>query len=198
MQSTCIQKNKFRTLKTEHHESINIEFLRKDTISYSEDLEQAVKLINKVYEVAESGLWASGTQRTSLRELAELIELNQIIVAKCKSRVVGCLRLQHMTSSFQFGMLAVDLNYRNLGIGKGLIDFAEEVALSSNAPQMTLKILTPKNEIYPQKEELKIWYKKLGYQYIGNRNAVEHEPILATLLAKECLFEEYIKQLNLN
>ena len=38
-------------------------------------------LINRVYEVAEAGLWRDGATRTTASELAELIRAQQIAVA---------------------------------------------------------------------------------------------------------------------
>src|SRR5215510_15457098 len=52
---------------------------------------QLAALVNSVYAVAEEGLWADGTPRTTPAEMARLIAAGQIAVARTGEGVVGAV-----------------------------------------------------------------------------------------------------------
>src|SRR3954451_11073220 len=56
-------------------------------------------LINRVYKVAEDGLWTDGAARTSPAEVAELTRAGEIVVARMAGRLAGSVRVRSATSS---------------------------------------------------------------------------------------------------
>jgi len=82
-------------------------------------------LVNRVYAVAEEGLWADGAPRTTPAEMAELVAAGQIAVARAQERIVGAVRIQRLDSTEgEFGMLVADPAHRGTGVGRELVRFA--------------------------------------------------------------------------
>ena len=89
-------------------------------------VDQLAALVNRVYAVAEEGLWADGTLRTTPERLAELISAGHIAVAWADERVVGIVQLQRLdTGEGEFGMLVADPGHRGQGVGRELVRFVE-------------------------------------------------------------------------
>ena len=107
-------------------------------------------LINRVYRVSEDGLWKDATfQRTCAEEVSDLIRKGEIVLARAgTSRVVlGCVQsrmLDEKPTTGSFGMLVVDPDQRNRGIGKRLIEEAEKLARSRGADTMQVRQPPPK------------------------------------------------------
>ena len=154
-------------------------------------------LINDVYEVAESGLWRDGATRTTPSELAELIRAGQIAVATRDGRVVGSVRVHDVADdTSEFGMLVAAPDQRGTGVGRALIDFAEQHNRERGRRAMQLELLLPREWQHPTKEFLKAWYGRLGYRLIRTTTIDDSYPHLAPLLATPCDFAIYEKPLQ--
>ena len=114
------------------------------------DVQGLTDLINRVYRVSEDGLWKDATfQRTCAEEVSDLIRKGEIVLARAgTSRVVlGCVQsrlLDEKPTTGSFGMLVVDPDQRNRGIGKRLIEEAEKLARSRGADTMQVRQPPPK------------------------------------------------------
>jgi GNAT superfamily N-acetyltransferase len=147
-------------------------------------------LVNRVYGVAEAGLWQDGKSRTSEAQLRELIEAGEIAAATGADGLVGCVRVRELEPGVgEFGMLAVDPPRQGAGIGGALLDFAERHARERGATAMRLQLLVPRDGTHPSKIELDRWYGRRGYRPI-DRRAVEALP-----LAVPCDFVVYERPL---
>ena len=91
-------------------------------------VDQLNALINGVYASAERGLWRDGATRTTPTEIAELIAAGQIAVATTRDgHIVGSVHVHQITDdASEFGMLVAAPDRRGVGIGRHLIDFAEQ------------------------------------------------------------------------
>ena len=97
-------------------------------------------LVNRVYAVAEEGLWADGAPRTTPAEMAELIAAGQIAVARAEERIVGAVRIQRLASSEgELGMLVADPAHRGTGVGRELVRFAERWGREQGLDTMQLE-----------------------------------------------------------
>jgi GNAT superfamily N-acetyltransferase len=154
-------------------------------------------LINDVYEIAESGLWRDGATRTTPSELAERIRAGQIAVATRDGRVVGSVRVHDVADdTSEFGMLVAAPDQRGTGVGRALIDFAEQHNRERGRRAMQLELLLPREWQHPTKEFLKAWYGRLGYRLIRTTTIDDGYPHLAPLLATPCDFAIYEKPLQ--
>ena len=151
-------------------------------------------LVNSVYAVAEEGLWADGTPRTTPEKMAELIAAGQIAVARADERIVGAVRVQRLdTGEGEFGMLVADPAHRGQGVGRELVRFAERWSRERGLDTMQLEVLVPRQWSHPSKEFLKAWYARIGYRPVRTGQFEKSYPELAPLLATPCDFVIYHK-----
>ena len=83
-------------------------------------------------------------------------------------------------------MLVAAPEYRGTGVGRALVDFAEQRALERGMRAMQLELLVPRTWRHPNKEFLSAWYGRRGYHVIHTRNVDDAYPHLAPLLATSC------------
>lgn len=154
-------------------------------------------LVNGVYEVAEKGLWTDTAARTSRDEIATLIRAGQITVIRAGDRIVGCVRIQGLDeSTSEFGMLTASFDHRGTGLGRRLVQFAEQDSVNCGRHTMQLELLVPRTWIHPSKELLAGWYERIGYEVVRTGTIDEAYPELAPLLATPCDFVIYQKDLT--
>ena len=155
------------------------------------------ELTNGVYEVAERGLWADGTTRTTPEEVASLTRSGEITVAFLDGELVGSVRIQQLSHRIcEFGMLAAAPHRRGVGIGRALVRFAEDYAAQSGHAIMQLELLVPRGWPHPSKEFLAAWYTRTGYRAVRTGSIEESYPALAPRLATPCDFVIYHKSLE--
>ena len=141
-------------------ESLSIE--RPSDISGVE-LTALVKLINDVYDEAESGMWKEMGVRTTVEELADMVREKGLLIARIGGKIVGSVHISKMESAGEFGMLIVDPQVRKQSIGTKLVQAAESWAKAEGFDTMRLEILTPRTWSHPTKEFIKGWYSRIGY-----------------------------------
>jgi GNAT superfamily N-acetyltransferase len=154
------------------------------------------ELINRVYATAESGLWRDGMRRTTRSELAEFIAGREIAVATLDGQIAGSIRFHDISDdTTEFGILVAAPEHRGTGIGRALVDFAEEHSRERGRRAMQLELLVPRDWSHPSKEFLKSWYGHRGYRIVRTTSIEDAYPQLAPLLATPCHLEVYEKPL---
>jgi GNAT superfamily N-acetyltransferase len=154
-------------------------------------------LINSVYQRAENGLWREGTTRTTIAELARFIAAGEIVVARRHGRLAGSVRVHEVAPGVtEFGLLVAAPEYRGAGVGRALVDFAEQRAHGRGMRAMQLELLVPRTWRHPSKEFLSAWYGRRGYRVINTRSVDDAYPHLAPLLATSCDLLVYEKPLR--
>ena len=157
---------------------------------------QIVDLINRVYAVAEEGLWRDGAERTDAGEVTAIIRAGQLAVATLDGHLAGAVRIQRLDAEVgEFGMLVASPEYRGVGIGRELVAFAEGWARQQGLSWMQLELLVPQTWIHPVKEFLTSWYTRIGYRQVRSGRLAEAYPALEPLLATPCDFAIYHKHL---
>jgi GNAT superfamily N-acetyltransferase len=160
-------------------------------------VEQLADLINDVYATAESGLWRDEATRTTTSEVADFIATRQIVVAKRDGRIVGAVRLHDVAEDLsEFGLLVAAPEERGTGVGRALLDFAEEDSRGRGRRAMQLELLLPRTWQHPTKEFLKAWYGRIGYRPVRTGSMDDAYPHLAPLLATACDLAVYEKPLQ--
>jgi GNAT superfamily N-acetyltransferase len=157
-------------------------------------------LVNRVYAVAEEGLWVDGATRTTPDEMAGLIAAGEIAVARdggSDGRPVGSVRVQQIDDvTGEFGMLVADPERRGEGLGRDLVGFAEDRFRRRSVPTMQLELLVPREWTHPTKEFLDAWYTRIGYRPVRTGRIDDDYPHLSPLLATPCDFVIYHKDLG--
>ncbi|WP_068774871.1 GNAT family N-acetyltransferase [Paenibacillus sp. FJAT-26967] len=102
----------------------------------------------------------------------------EIIVAEHHTGVVGYLRVEYLWSKYPYiGLIKVDHELRNQGIGRALLSFAEEefrrqgIAVLYSSSQV--------NEAEPQE-----WHRRMGFQECGIINGINEGEIGEVFFAK--------------
>ena len=144
-------------------------------------------LVNRVYLLAEAGLWTDGAERTTPAEVADLLAKGWIATARAGDRIVGAVTLRPLDArTAEFGMLAADPGWRGIGIGRELVAFAERWAAERAHSTMQLELLVPTGWSHPSKQFLSGWYERLGYREFRRTHLEELYPDLEPLLATPC------------
>jgi GNAT superfamily N-acetyltransferase len=158
---------------------------------------RVAELINGVYAVAEEGMWNHGATRTAAAEITELAEADQIFVAQSEDRIVGCVRVtQRAGRVAEFGMLAADPQLRGVGIGRALVQFAENRAADTGNHIMALEVIQPRNFSLPSKKFLTGWYTRMGYRPVRIDAPADVHPALTPQLKVPCVVATYRKTLR--
>jgi len=157
---------------------------------------ELASLVNRVYAIAEDGLWTAGTSRTTPEKIAQSIDVGQIAVAIASGRIVGVIQVRRLeTGEGEFGMLVADHEHRKQGVGRELVRFAERWSQGQGLATMQLELLVPRQWRHPTKEFLKAWYSRIGYRPVRTGQFEHCYPELAPQLATPCDFVIYHKPL---
>ncbi|MFC0864792.1 GNAT family N-acetyltransferase [Sphaerimonospora cavernae] len=160
-------------------------------------LAELTDMVNRVYAVAEEGLWVDGAARTTVEEMSELVRAGEIVVARMDGRIVGSVRVQRLEGGVgEFGMLAMEPEHRGAGIGRQLIEFVERLSRERGLATMQLEVLVPRDWRHPFKEYLNGWYTRIGYRIVRIGSLEETNPDLVPLLATSCDLRIYHKNLS--
>jgi GNAT superfamily N-acetyltransferase len=155
-------------------------------------VEELAGLINRVYAVAEQGLWKDGATRTAPAEVARLIAAEEMFAVEVDGRVAGGIRIHAVAEDrAEFGLLVADPELRGVGIGRALVEFAERRSRERGVPTMQLELLVPREWRHPSKELLRAWYGRRGYEVARVASFEESYPNLAPMLATACDLEIY-------
>lgn len=177
---------------------IEIQMLSRDSSTHIKKMVHIKNLVNRVYKIAEKGLYAPGTDRTSVEETKEFTRNGEIAVARLNRKIVGCIRIRRLDETIgEFGMLAVDSPYQKNGIGRELIRFAEQHFQKDRFHKIQLELLVPVTCTHPDKVFVKNWYTRIGYTPVNRVSVKDLYPKFSDALVKPCEFIVFQKSLKL-
>lgn len=178
-------------------ESIKIRKLAQEESKDLDKMTHIANLVNKVYKIAEDGLYKKQSLRTTPENVQQLTLNHEIAVAELYNKIIGSIRInQHNNEVGGFGMIAVDDAYQGKGIGRKLISFAESQCLEENFQMMQLELLVPAEGKHPYKKALEKWYIRLGYEPSHKDSIDSVFPELREKLAMPCQFIVFQKDLT--
>jgi ribosomal protein S18 acetylase RimI-like enzyme len=140
------------------------------TLATLADVPQLAALVNKAYrgESATRG-WTSeahlldGT-RIDEETLAEYIVAEHSVILKyigSTAQIAGCVYLELTENALYLGMLTVDPDMQNSGLGKQLLKQAEVYAASKYKNKIKISVLESRTELIA-------WYERYGYKKTGD------------------------------
>lgn len=142
----------------------NIEVVRKD------DLIEIDLLVNSAFrgESSKRG-WTTEEHlldgiRTDLNQLNEIFIAidNYMLKITDDHKIIGIVNLKRRDTDLYLGMLTVDPNLQNAGIGKQLLWAAEEVAAQCDRDTIAMTVISVRSELIA-------WYERHGYVLTGER-----------------------------
>ncbi len=124
-----------------------------------------VPLINRAFEVERPFFT---TERIDLTETLEYFEKGSFLVARHNNALTGCNYVELRGETGYFGLLSVDPAWQGRGLGRRLIEQAENFCREAGCVKMQIRVLNHRTELPP-------FYEKLGYNFSGLEE-VEQEP----------------------
>lgn len=137
----------------------------------TEDVPALVALVNSGYRGDSSRQgWTTeadllGGIRIDEESMTDLIKAPGSVVLKATDAngiIQGCVHLQDTENALYLGMLTVSPTLQNAGIGRQLMQAAEEFAHTKNLSAITMTVISVR-------EELIAWYQRRGYADTGER-----------------------------
>ncbi len=133
------------------------------------NVEAVSSLVNSVYrgENSKKG-WTTEADflsgiRITQEKIKEIIELksDKIILAIFEGSIIGCVHLENTGTYSYLGMLSVDVNYQDKGIGKILINECERYT------KEVLGLSEIRMKVISRRTELIEYYNRRGYSATG-------------------------------
>ena len=135
-----------------------------------ENVTEITSLVNSAYrgETSKKG-WTTeanileGTRITET-ELTEILldTNNTFLIYQENNKIIGTVLLTHKKTELYLGMLTISPELQNAGLGKKLLQAAEDFARSVGLPKIVMTVITIRDELIA-------WYKRNGYTDIGKR-----------------------------
>ena len=121
------------------------------------DADALVVLINRAFEV-EKRFFTS--DRIDLNETLKHFKKGAFILAEDGDAISGCNYVELRGDSGYFGLLSIDPDCQGRGLGRILVEQAEEFCRRAGCSNMRIRVLTHRTELPP-------FYEKLGYHIAG-------------------------------
>ncbi len=124
-----------------------------------------VPLINRAFEVEREFFT---TPRIDLPELLQHFKKGAFLLAESDGMLAGCNYVELRGNAGYFGLLSVDPEHQGHGLGRILVEQAEEFCRKAGCSQMQIRVLNHRTELPP-------FYEKLGY-HVALIEEVEQVP----------------------
>jgi ribosomal protein S18 acetylase RimI-like enzyme len=147
------------------------------TVSEKKDVPSLVKLVNSAYRGEDSKKgWTTeadllGGIRTDEDAMMKMVSRGDSVILKCldKDQLIGCVYLQKQDEKIYLGMLTVSPEIHAKGIGKKLLQAAEEYAQTQESTAITMTVISVRKELIS-------WYERHGYKPTGARKPFPNDP----------------------
>lgn len=148
------------------------------TIAAIADIPAIKDLLNNAYrgETSKQG-WTTeahliaGESRTNEQDLQRIMEQQGSVFLKYtndQQQIIGCVNLQQHDKKLYLGMFSVSPHLQGGGIGKQLLQAAEEYACHLHCTAIYMSVISVRTELIQ-------WYQRHGYQDTGERRFFEED-----------------------
>ena len=155
-------------------------------IATTADIPQLIQLVNSAYRGPDSRKgWTheadliEGSLRTDEITLQTLIADPHTVILTYRNgeeadkKLQGCTYLRHHENIMHLGMLAVSPDVQAGGIGRQLLQAAEEYARKGNCTTIQITVISVRHELLA-------WYERRGYRKTGATQPFEEEEKFGT------------------
>ncbi len=133
-----------------------------------QDVPELNILVNSAYrgESSKKG-WTTeehllGGIRTDEEDLSELLKKENVTILKYTElgKIIGSVYLERQADKLYLGMLTVSPELQGGGIGKKLMQAAEDLAKENNIPKVSMTVISVRKELIK-------YYERRGYKNTG-------------------------------
>lgn len=133
-----------------------------------QDVPELNVLVNSAYrgESSKKG-WTTeehllGGIRTDESDLSELLQKENVTILKYtkSGKIIGSVYLEKQIDKLYLGMLTVSPKLQGGGIGKKLMQAAEDLAKQNNIPKVSMTVISVRKELIE-------YYERRGYKNTG-------------------------------
>ena len=124
-------------------------------IADKSDAEALVVLINRAFQVEKDFFT---TERIDLAETLAHFEKGRFLLVEKDGTIAGCNYVELRGEAGYFGLLSIDPGYQGRGLGRTLVEQAEEFCRNAGCSRMQIRVLNHRTELPP-------FYEKLGYHF---------------------------------
>ena len=121
------------------------------------DLQALMLLINRAFEVEEPFFT---TDRIDLEETRQHFGKGTFLLAESDGVLAGCNYVELRGDAGYYGLLSVHPDHQGRGLGRKLIERAEDVCRDAGCSKIQIRVLNHRTELPP-------FYEKLGYTVSG-------------------------------
>jgi GNAT superfamily N-acetyltransferase len=129
------------------------------------EADDVVVLINRAF-VVEKPFFS--TDRIDREQTLDHFKKGTFILAMDGEKMAGCNYVELRGDSGYFGLLSIDPDFQGRGLGRELVERAEDFCRRSGCGLMRIRVLNHRTELPP-------FYERLGY-HIAGLEQVEQEP----------------------
>jgi GNAT superfamily N-acetyltransferase len=132
-----------------------------------DDVLAAIPVINAAFAVET---FLDGT-RTDEQRITAMMNTGEFLVAEDdRGRIIASVYVEHEGERGYFGMLAVDPAVQRAGLGRRMVEAAEEHCRQLGCKHMDIAVLSLRHELPP-------FYRKLGYVETGTEQFHPSRPL---------------------
>jgi predicted N-acetyltransferase YhbS len=121
------------------------------------DVAAIVEVVNAAFQVER--FFVDG-DRTSAEEIREMLDRGTFLLAERDGGLAACVYVEIRGEDGYFGMLSVHPDHQGEGLGRMLIDAAEDYARQAGCSVMEIHVVDLRTELPP-------FYLRLGYVETG-------------------------------
>ena len=136
-----------------------MQLAREVRVARTDDASAVATLITLAYRVED--FFIDG-DRTDAADVRRLMQHGVFLVLDASGVMIGAVYVKVRADSGYFGMLAVDPSRQGEGLGRRLIEAAEEWCRSAGCTEMEIEVVSLRTELPPL-------YERFGYVLSGTR-----------------------------
>ena len=132
----------------------------------ADDVSELVRVINAAYEVEKFFIAGDRTDEDAVRRMLRSGVFLTIRDDADAGRLIGCVYVEIRGERGYFGLLAVDPSAQGRGLGRTLVEAAEDHARNAGCSHMDIRTVDLRRELPP-------FYRHLGYVESGHIEPVD-------------------------
>jgi GNAT superfamily N-acetyltransferase len=121
-------------------------------VATAADMDALIPVVNAAFVVED---FIEGT-RTDRANMSEMMQKGEFLLAEDDGGVLACVYTELRGERGYLGMLAVDPPRQGAGLGRLMVEAAENHCRKRGCRWMDLRVLSPRSELLP-------FYERLGY-----------------------------------